>query len=86
METGASLRVINDGENTSISLAFSSDGSVLAAGGTDNTIHLWETSTGKLLATLSGHSDYVISVAFGADSKFIASASYDNSIRLWALK
>ncbi|NWJ95119.1 MAG: hypothetical protein HXX20_04985, partial [Chloroflexi bacterium] len=69
--------------DTVISVAYSPDGKTLASGSDDNSIKLWETSTGKLLNTLTGHSSYVWSVAYSPDGKTLASGSYDKSIKVW---
>ncbi|WP_200819193.1 AAA-like domain-containing protein, partial [Tolypothrix sp. NIES-4075] len=45
------------------SVAFSSDGKTIASGSDDNTIKIWDISTGKLIRTLTGHSSTVSSVA-----------------------
>jgi WD40 repeat protein len=65
------------------SVAFSPDGRTLASGNYDNTVRLWDTSTGQPLATLKGHEDSVTSVAFSPDGRTLASGSYDNTVRLW---
>ncbi|RCJ17383.1 hypothetical protein A6770_34045 [Nostoc minutum NIES-26] len=65
------------------SVSFSPDGEILASAGTDNTIKLWSPD-GKLLTTLTGHSDAVNSVSFSPDSQILASASTDNTIKLWS--
>ena len=64
-------------------VAFSPDGKVLASGGFDGTIKLWEVTTGRELRTLSGHSKPVYSVAFSPDGKVVASGSFDHTIKLW---
>jgi len=51
--------------NTSwiVSVAFSPDGGILVSGSTDNTVKVWDASTGQCLSTLLGHSDRVRTVA-----------------------
>jgi WD40 repeat protein len=65
------------------SVAFSPDGKLLATGGFDNTIKLWDWPSGKELHTLKGHTDQVYSVAFSPDGNLLASGSKDKTIRLW---
>jgi WD40 repeat protein len=64
-------------------LAFSPDGKVLASGGYDNRVRLWDPDTGKEVRTLEGHKSYVNGIAFSADGKWLASGSQDNDLRLW---
>ncbi|WP_442937209.1 protein kinase domain-containing protein [Nostoc sp.] len=46
-------------------------------------IHLFSSSTGQLLRTLSGHSESVWSVAISSNGQMLASGSGDNTIKLW---
>ena len=76
-----------DGHTDSVnSVAFSPDGRILASGGFDKVIKLWDVKTGTLLKTLKGHGDFVLSVTFSPDGKTLASSSYDKSIKLWEVE
>ena len=63
------------------SLTFSSDGTLLVAGGHDNTVSLWDMQTGGLVKTL--HTEGVSSVSISLDCTMIASGSQDKTIFLW---
>lgn len=71
------------------SVTFSPDASVLATGGHDNTIYLWEVRKdelyiiGDLINTFTGHTDVVSSVVFSPDGNILVSGSHDHTVRLW---
>src|SRR5262249_4259787 len=69
-----------------LSLAFSSGGKLLASGGEDEMVRLWDVNTGQECGTLKGHQGNVNAVAFipaAPDSKLLASAGDDRTIRIW---
>jgi WD40 repeat protein len=57
------------------SVAFSPDSKMLASGSQDNTIKLWEVSTGKERTTIQSHGGVVFSVTFSPDGKLLAASS-----------
>jgi RNA polymerase sigma factor (sigma-70 family) len=66
-----------------VSVAFSPDGKLLAAGMYDHRIRLWEMPSGKELAPLKGHTAPVFDIAFSPDGKLLVSGSGDGSIKVW---
>jgi WD40 repeat protein len=66
-------------------VAFSPDSALLASGGRDNTIKLWNADNGEALVALKGHDKPVLSVAFHPKGALMASGSGDNTVRLWGL-
>lgn len=65
------------------SAIFSPDGKTIASAIDEKTIRLWDTETGKLTNSLTGHTDYISSIAFSPDGATIASVSKDKTVRLW---
>jgi len=67
------------------SVAVSPDGRLVASGGADGAILLWDTSTGSRFASLGGHEGPVHSVAFDPQGVTLASGGEDRLVRLWDL-
>jgi WD40 repeat protein len=58
---------------------------LVASGSQDRTVKLWEARTGRLLATMAGHTGGVRSVAFAPDGTLLVSAGNDGSILIWSV-
>lgn len=68
-----------------LSLAVSPDGKLLATGGADRTIHLWEVPTGRELAQWEAHDSGVTALAFPPDGKTLVSGGGVGALKLWNL-
>jgi WD40 repeat protein len=65
------------------SLAISSKGDRVAAGGADGVIRIIDVASGAQLAELAGHAGVVSVVAFSPDDRALLSGGWDFSVRLW---
>ena len=82
VQTNISNKDDNSDKNGFWGVAFSPDGTVIAAAHTDKTIKLFN-KDGTLLPTLSGHENRVRDVSFSPDGKLIASGSDDKTAIIW---
>ncbi|MEJ7591754.1 MAG: TIR domain-containing protein [Planctomycetaceae bacterium] len=77
------LSTLEGHKNEVCSVAFDRSRGMLASGCYDNTVKLWEATSGKLIRTLEGHSGRVCSVAFDPEGGILASGSWDSTVKLW---
>ncbi len=67
------------------SVAISPDGKTLASGSEDNTIRLWDITTGEQLTTITGHTAPVKCVNFSPDGTKVASSTDDGAVFIWEI-
>ncbi|KAL4437310.1 hypothetical protein ABPG75_004449 [Micractinium tetrahymenae] len=64
-------------------LAFSRTGGLLASGGADKCVRLWEPSTATPTATLHGAFEGINAVAFTSDTRLVLGAENKQAVRVW---
>lgn len=86
-DKGVMVKQLLDADDEVLCLALSSDGKMLASGGCDRLVHVWDLSGGyanvKELPAIENHADWVFGVAFTPDGKRLATASRDKTAKLW---
>jgi hypothetical protein len=71
LSTGQLMKRCADAKGEMRSLAFSPDGRLVAGGGDNRSVQIWDTDSGKSVRVLRGHSGYVYTVVFSPDGRRI---------------
>jgi WD40 repeat protein len=69
-----------------LSVAWSQDGSRIAAGGPDGVVRLYDVRSGHEVMSLHGHVSGVTSLQFCRRDSFLTSTSVDGTVRIWDSK
>src|ERR1043166_1446019 len=64
-------------------IAYSPDGSLIAAGGSHEEVRLYNAKDGKRAATLKGHIGAIFTLSFNPRTNHLATAGYDGNVRIY---
>lgn len=67
-------------------IAYSADRTLMASGGTEYNILLWDGITNEHLRAFSGHTSNITKIDFSPDGKTIVSVGDDGTIRFWEVE
>ena len=73
-----------EGQNGAWSAAFSPDGRLIAGGGDDGSVAVWDVTSGEQVARLENHLYPVSALAWSADGRWVASGDWSGIVRVWA--
>ncbi len=65
---------------------FSHNGKMVAAGGYDRNVYIWDVGTGRLLHRFHGHRDEILDLAFHPDGHLLATGDRGGIVRTWRLQ
>src|SRR5262249_50716718 len=86
------LRTFGGGAEIVTSVAFSPDGTRLAAGAGDGSVRIWDADSGKELCTVIGHTSTKARGGRGSplvctvDGARLCSASWDTTVKVWDVR
>ena len=66
-------------------VAFSPDGRLIALGGGNNTVRIWDLETGQPATPRLQHRNWITSIHFDPDGRRLLTTSYDGTAKVWDL-
>jgi WD40 repeat protein/serine/threonine protein kinase len=69
-----------------VSLAFSPDGNLLAAGGSSGDVEVWDVKSTQELIKWDAHASWLSALAFSPDNNTLATGGGDQLIHLWSVQ
>jgi WD40 repeat protein len=74
---------LNDDADEGHTLALSHDGRIVATGGSEGVVRLWNYDSGSAAAQAGGHSEGITSIKFSPDDRQVVSGGDDGCIFIW---
>mgnify|MGYP006287805395 CR=1 FL=1 len=88
IETGKEIWKIPDahqGYVTAVSISADNKYAISGSGAGDETVKIWDVTSGTIVHSFAGHSGSIYSVAISSDNRYAISGSSDKTIILWDL-
>ncbi len=86
-ESGEKFESLDEHKKSVTSVAFSPNGKLLVTGSGDNTVKIWDISSGvEAYPELKGHTRTIYNVAFSPDGLRLATGSGDTKVIMWDVK
>jgi WD40 repeat protein len=82
VRSGTLTKSILSGSDTLFGASLSPDGKKVAVGCSDNTVHVFDTASGRELYKIGSHENWVLGTVFGVDSKRFVSVGRDRAAKL----
>ena len=84
--TGATKRLLQNHSSWIRSVSFSSDSKLAAVQCHDDSINVWNVTSGQLIYTLSSPGNTVANAAFSSDGRFLAAGGEGRNVKIWDLQ
>ncbi|MDQ2993463.1 MAG: pentapeptide repeat-containing protein [Pseudomonadota bacterium] len=85
IQTGLVQKVLDAKQGQVLSIAINPKQESFATGGSDGTIIIWNSITGKLTLTFKAHNRSVNTIAYSPDGKYLISAGEDKEIKIFSV-
>ncbi|KAL8907357.1 MAG: hypothetical protein Q9207_001475 [Kuettlingeria erythrocarpa] len=89
LQGGGERLCINSGEDESNAkgsvYALSVRGSVIASGGPESIVRLWDARTGRRITKFVGHTDNIRSILINQEGDTVMTASSDQTVKVWSV-
>lgn len=82
-DVASGRQLLHFGSGVVDDVAFSPDGRRIVSGHMNNSVVVWDATTGQQIARMAGHTKRALTVAFSPDGAVVASGSEDGTARLW---